>query len=117
VVSPCVVIVADALAGAVTLEGLTVQTGGSTGDCVVDVTVQPRFTVPLKLSAPTVMFEDDDPPGATASVESGAAARVNVWADADEGKARKTANRHKIAIPAGVLRNMSIDFDGSDFDG
>jgi hypothetical protein len=116
-VSPWVVIVAEAFAGAVTLAGLTVHTGGSTVDCVVDVTMQPRFTVPVKLSAPTVMFEDDDPPGATASGESGAAARVNVWADADEGKARKVAKKHKTAIPVAWLRNLSIDSDDSDFDG
>jgi hypothetical protein len=94
-VSPFVVIVAEALAGGVTVVGLTVQTGGSVVTCV-DVTWQARSTVPLKpLTVPIVMFEDDVPPGATASGENGAACRVTFWANAADGKIRRAAHRHR----------------------
>jgi len=99
VVSDCVVIVAEATAGAVTAAGLTVQTGMSTIVCVVEVTVQARSTVPVKLSAPTVTLEEDEPPGDTALGERGSASRVKVWAEAD-GKARRAANRQRAVIPA-----------------
>jgi hypothetical protein len=99
VVSDCVVMVADAMAGAVTVAGLTVQTGMSTIVVVVDVIVQARSTVPVKLSTPTVMLVEDVPPGDTALGERGSAARVKVWAEAT-GKARSAAKRHRAMIPA-----------------
>jgi len=100
VVSDCVVMVADAMAGAVTLVGLTVQRGMSTIVCVVDVTVQARSTVPVNpLSEPTVMLDEDVPPGDTALGERGSATMVKVWAEAD-GKARRAAKRHRAVIAA-----------------
>jgi hypothetical protein len=112
VVSTCVVMVAEALAGGVTLAGLTMQLGGSTVPWVVDVTWQPRSTVPLKpLSVPIVMFEDDVPVGGTASGDKGAACRVN-WAEADEGKTNNAANRHRAATTVCRVGRMNLDFDG-----
>ncbi len=76
VVWPVVVMVAVAPAGGVTVVGLTAQTGV---DVVgwFDETWQVRSTVPLKpLIAPIVMFEEEVPPGATASGENGAACKV-----------------------------------------
>ena len=76
VVRPVVVTVAVAPAGGVTVVGLTAQAGV---DVVawVDETWQVRATVPLKpLIVPTVMLEEEVPPGATASGENGAACRV-----------------------------------------
>jgi hypothetical protein len=114
-----VVIVADALAGGVTSAGLTVQLGGSTVVWVIDVTWQPRSTVPLKpLTVPTVMFEDDVPVGGTASGDRGAACSVNWpdWANADEGKANNTANRHRAATAVCRVGRMNLDFDDLKFD-
>jgi hypothetical protein len=110
------VIVAEALAGGVTVAGLTVQTGVSVN--VVGVTWQLRSTVPVKPgSVPIVMFEDDVPPGATASGDSGAACKVKFWADANDGKVRNAANRHKAPTRACAVRRRILDFDGKDFDG
>ena len=111
----CVVIVAEALAGGVTVVGLTVQTGVSVVVCVDD-TWQLRSTVPVKpLTEPTVMFVDDVPPGPTASGESGAACRVKFWATANEGKIRNAANRHKTESLACRERILNLDLDDSDF--
>jgi hypothetical protein len=117
------VIVAEALAGGVTVAGLTVQLGGSVIDWIVDVTWQPRLTLPLKpLSVPTVTFEDDVPPGATASGESVSACSVKVWAAASDGKIRNAANRHKTAVSAcpdhaelNGLDSNGLDFNDWDF--
>ena len=71
------VIVAVALAGAVTEVGLTVHTGGSTVACD-DVTWQLKLTVPLNpLTDPTWMVDAEVPPGATASGEKEDACSVN----------------------------------------
>jgi len=110
------VIVAAAVAGGVTVDGLTWQTGGSVK--VVGVTVQLRFTAPLKLLAPTVMFEAVVPPGTTATGDKSAACSVNLWAEADEdndNKVRKAAIDHKAAMPAYPLRTFKLDFNGLDF--
>jgi hypothetical protein len=123
VVPSIVVIVAEALAGGVTVAGLTVQLGGSVIDWIVDVTWQPRLTLPLKpLSVPTVTFEDDVPPGATASGESVSACSVKVWAAASDGKIRNAANRHKTAVSArpdhaelNGLDSNGLDFNDWDF--
>ena len=115
VVSDCVVIVAEAMAGAVTVAGLTVQTGMSTIVVVVDVTVQAKSTVPVKLSTPTVMLVEDVPPGDTALGLRGSAARVKVWAEAD-GKARSAAKRHKAAIPAWAVRMLNVNLNDSECD-
>jgi hypothetical protein len=107
-VRPIVVIVAEAFAGGVTVDGLTVQTGVSVK--FVGVTWQPRSTVPLKpLRVPTVMLEDEVPPGATASGENGVACSV-AWADAADDKVNK-APRHRAAIPACRVLS-SVDFEG-----
>jgi hypothetical protein len=115
-VSPMVVTVAEALALGVTVDGLTVQTGGSTTVVTVDVTTQARSTVPLKpLIAPTVMVDDEVPPGATASGLNGAACRVTPWADASDGRARQAASRHRVAMPVCRMRWVRGDFDESGF--
>jgi len=76
VVKPCVVMVAEALAGGVTVVGLTVQTGVSVVTCD-EVTWQVRSTVPVNpLTVPTEMFVDEVPPGSTASGDREAACRV-----------------------------------------
>jgi hypothetical protein len=108
--------VAEALALGVTVDGLTVQTGGSTIVVAVDVTAQARSTVPLKpLMAPTVMVEADVPPGATARGLNGMACRVTFWADALNGNASKVASRHIAAIPAGcIIRRIRLDIDELD---
>lgn len=100
---------AEALAGGVTVDGLTVQTGVSVK--FVGVTWQPRSTVPLKpLSVPTVMLDDEVPPGAIASGENGVACRV-AWADAPDNKVSKAAPKHSAAIPACRVLS-SLDFEG-----
>jgi len=110
------VIVAEAFAGGATVDGLTVQTGVSVK--FVGVTWQPRSTVPLKpLSVPTVMLEEEVPPGAIASGENGVAWRVAFWADAPDDNV-KAAHRHTATMPA--CRVLSrLDFEGlnEDFDG
>jgi hypothetical protein len=90
-----VVIVTDALAGGVTVAGLTVHTGGSTVDCAEDVTWQVKSTVPVKPgSVVTEMVVEEVPPGATASGESGEASRLKFCADAADNSVRQTATRH-----------------------
>ena len=112
-----VVIVAEALAGGVTVVGLGVQTGGSVVIGAVEVTWQARSTVPLNpLTVPTVMLEDDVPPGATASGENGDAWRVTFWADAGNPKVRRAAHRHRAAMPESGIRRMNLDCNGFDFD-
>jgi hypothetical protein len=104
------VIVAEALALGVTVDGLTVQTGGSTTVVTVEVTAQARSTVPLKpLIDPTVMVDDEVPPGATASGLNVAACRVTPWADASIGRASQAANRHTVAMPACRMRRVRGD--------
>jgi hypothetical protein len=111
------VIVAEALAGGVTVAGLTVHMGASTTVPVVDVTWQLRSTGALNpLVAPTEMFEDDVPPGSTASGDSGAACSVNC-ADAADGNASIAASRQSAAIAAYPLRSFRIDFIRLDFNG
>src|SRR5271169_5583504 len=105
--------VAVALAGAVTVAGLTRQTGGEVkfdGD-----TWQLRATVPLKLlTVPTVILEDDTPPGATASGANGAACRVKfAWAEASDGNVNNAVNRHRAGITARIFR---LDWDNLDCD-
>jgi hypothetical protein len=74
------VIVAAALAGDVTDAGLTVQTGVSEVCC--GVTWQLRLTVALKLlTVPTVMLEEDVPPGPTAMGENAAVVSVKSAVD------------------------------------
>jgi hypothetical protein len=110
-VSLWVVIVADALAGAVTVVGLTEQTGGSTRLWLVEVTTQLRVTVPVKSSTdPTVMIEDAVPPGATASGEKDAACKLKFCAAAAAGRITITraAHSHRAATPACPVR--STDF-------
>ena len=108
-------IVAEAFAGGVTVDGLTVQTGVSVK--FVGDTWQLRSTVPLKpLTVPTVMFADDVPPGATASGDSEAACRVKFWADAPDDKVSKAAHRHRAAMPQSGIRRMNLDCNGFDFD-
>jgi len=112
-VSLSVVIVAEALAGAVSEAGLTVHEGPlvKIGD-----TWQLRFTVPMKpLSAPTVMFADDTPVGGTASGDRGSTAKVKVWADAGDDNVRNAADRQRNAMPAGMVRTWNLDFKGLDF--
>jgi hypothetical protein len=112
------VIVADALAGGVTVAGLMLHAGGSVAACPADdgVTWQLRSTVPLKpLSVPTVMFADDVPPGGTAFSEREGACRVKVWADAADGNVRSAVHRHRTASPAGPPRTMNLDFDSLNF--
>ena len=118
VVPLCVVIVAEALAGGVTVVGLTVQTGVSTVDWVVEVTWQPRVTVPLKpFSVPTVMLEDDVPPGTTAFGDKAPACSVNVpWPAAESGKANKPASMHTAATPAYHVRWANQNLEGRKFE-
>jgi hypothetical protein len=115
VVKSVVVIVAVALAGGVTVAGLTVQAGVEVkfdGD-----TEQPKVTVPLKpLMTPTVMFEDDVPPGATASGENAAASKVKFCAVAPDPKLSIAARRHKAGMPARPARIFCLDCDGLDCD-
>jgi hypothetical protein len=114
-VSLCVVIVADASAGAVTVVGLIVQTGGSIRLWLVEVTAQLRVTIPVKPSTdPTVIFEDAVPPGATASGENAAACRLKFCAAAAAGRIMRAAHTHKAATPACRVRNP--DFGELNFD-
>ena len=109
-VSLLVVIVAEAVPGAVTVAGLTTHAGGSVK--VPGVTAQLRLTVPLKpLIAPTVIFEAEVPPAVTASGENGAACKVKLpCANAADGKARQAANRQSTAKPARGLRTMKTNW-------
>ena len=112
-----VVIVAEALAGGVTLAGLTVHPGASTTVCGwVGVTRQVRSTAPLKpLSVPTVTVAKEEPPGSIAVSDSAGACSVKLWADAVADKGRKTASRHA-TVAAFAARKVSLDFDGSGFE-
>jgi hypothetical protein len=112
-----VVIVTAAFAGGVTVVGLTTQVGGAVVVCV-DETWQVRSTVPLKpLTVPTVMLEEDVPPGATASGENGVACRVkSACAEAEESKVRNAVAAHKTAIMACRARIFSLGFDNVNFD-
>jgi hypothetical protein len=60
-------------------------------------------------TVPTATCADDVPPGATASSDSGPACSVKLCAPARDGKARKTANRHKAETPAYVLENLDFN--------
>ncbi len=114
VVSPLVVMVAEALAGGVTVAGLMVQAGGSVGDRFDAVTWQVRSTVPVNPGSVVIeMLMEEVPPGATASGESGEAVRAKFCAAAWEGQARRAATRHKAARPARRVRKMKRDFDNS----
>jgi len=119
------VIVADALAGGVTVAGLTVQTGGSTGDCVDEVTWQAKSTVPVNPgSVVTEIVVDEVPPGATASGESGEASRLKFCAEAADDSITQTATRHSVARLARRARKncctaknwMKLSFDNPDCD-
>ena len=101
VVWPVVVTVAVAPADGVTVVGLTAQAGVDVVACVEE-TWQVRATVPVKpLIAPTVMLEEDVPPGATASGENGAACRVkSAWAEADDSRVRNAVIVHSTEIAA-----------------
>jgi hypothetical protein len=115
-VSPIVVIVAEAITGGVTVAGLTEQVGVSVVDCgSAGVTWQLRSTVPLNpFTVPTVTCADDVPPGATAFSESGPASSVKLCADAHDGRARRTPSRQKAEIPADLLLATKLDSDKRD---
>ena len=109
-------IVAEALAGGVTVAGLTAQTGVDVVACDEDAW-HVRSTVPLKpLIVPIVMFEDEVPPGATASGENGVACRVKSCADACDVRVAKAAMQHRTASRACPVRKQSQNFDKLDFD-
>jgi hypothetical protein len=105
------VIVTEALAGGVTVAGLTAQVGVSVIVCgCAGATWQLKSTVLLNpFTVPTATCADDVPPGATASSDSGPACSVKLCAPARDGKARKTANRHKAETPAYVLENLDFN--------
>lgn len=106
VVWPIVVIVADAVAGGVTVAGLTAHVGVSTVVCgCAGVTSQLRSTVPLNpFTVPTVTGADEVPPGATASSDNGPACSVKFCADAHVDMPRKTANRQTDEILTCLFR-------------
>lgn len=113
-------IVTEALAGGVTVAGLTAQVGVSVIVCgCAGATWQLKSTVLLNpFTVPTATCADDVPPGATASSDSGPACSVKLCAPAHEGKARKTPNRHRAETPAYVLENLDFnkrDRNGPDF--
>ena len=112
-----VVIVAVALAGGVTVVGLTAQDGVEVVVCG-DETWQVRSTVLLKpLIAPIVILEEDVPPGASASGENGAACRVkSAWADAEDSNVRNAVMTHKTESVACAARILFFCFDGLDCD-
>jgi hypothetical protein len=105
------VIVTEALAGGVTVAGLTAQVGVSVIVCgCAGATWQLKSTVLLNpFTVPTATCADDVPPGATASSDSGPACSVKLCAPANDGKARKTANRHKPATSAYRLLAPELD--------
>jgi len=110
-----VVIVAEALAGALTVAGLTVHAGGSVK--VVGITWQLRLTVPVKpLTDPTVTIADEVPSGGTATGENADASRVKLCADA-AGKVKRAASRHRAATATWTVRWISVDCDGLDCNG
>lgn len=106
-----VVIVAEALAGGVTVVGLMAQVGVEVVACGA-VTWQVKSTVPANpLTVPTVMLEDVVPPGATAAGANGAACRVkSAWAEAEEIKVREAAVVQRIAKAARVARIFNLGF-------
>ena len=109
--------VTAAFAGGETVIGLTAHVGGEVV-LWVDETWQVRSTVPLKpLTVPTVMLEEDVPPGATAFGENGAACRVkSAWAEAEESNVRNTVVTHKTPSAACPGRIFSLGFDQLEFD-
>ena len=120
VVALVVVTVATALAGGVTVAGLTAHAGGEVVVCAEE-TWQASATVPVKpLRVPIVILEEAVPPGASASGENEAACRVkSAWADADDTLIR-AASMQNIEKPASVARIFNLDFndlngDESDF--
>lgn len=119
VVPVIVVMVAEALAGGVTLSGLTVHTGASTIVCAcAGATWQVRSTLPLKpFTVPTAMFAEDVPPGSTATSDSEGACSVKFCAEASAGKARKTASRHNAEMTGRSVRTISLGFEDSNCNG
>jgi hypothetical protein len=115
-VSSWVVIVAEALAGAFTVAGLTAHAGGSVK--VDGITWQLRLTVPVKPPTdPTVTIADEVPSGGTATGENAVASRVKLCADAEIGKLKSAANRQRAARLARAPRRLNAGFDGWDCDG
>ena len=109
-----VVTVAVAVAGTVTDDGLTVQTGVSVV-CCDDVTWQLRLTVPVNpLTDPTWIEEEDVPPGAIASGLNDAACRVNsdvpCWACAIQTERQANANAAAIRQTDILIRCELLDF-------
>ena len=116
VVSSLVVIVAEALAGAFTVAGLTVQAGGSVK--VEGITWQLRLTVPVKPPTdPTVTIADEVPSGGTATGENAVASRVKLCAVAAVGRLKSAANRQRAARLLRAPRRVNAGFDGWDCDG
>ena len=114
VVSSLVVTVAEALAGAVTVAGLTVHAGGSVK--VVGMTWQLRLTVPVNpLTDPTVTAADEVPSGGIATGENVEVSKVKLWAEAEIGRLNRAANRQRAARLARAPRWMNVD-DGLDCD-
>ena len=112
-----VVTVNAAFAGGETVIGLTAHVGGEFV-VWVEETWQVKLTVPLKpLTVPTVMLEEDVPPGATAFGENVAACRVkSAWAEAEQSNVRNAVVTHKTASAAYPGRIFSLGSDQLDFD-
>jgi hypothetical protein len=120
VVPVWVVTVAVAVPGTDTDAGLTVHTGVSVV-CCGDVTWQLRFTVPLNpLTGPTVIRDDETPPGATASGLNDAAVRVNsdvpcaaATVASTEARVNARSTQTHAATPR-LFANFTLDSNHSD---
>jgi hypothetical protein len=114
-----VVIVAEALAGGVTLAGLTVHSGALTIVCgCTGATWQLRSTALLKPpSVPTVTVAKEVPPGSIAFSDSAGAWSVKLCcADAFAGRVRKAASPQSATIAARPAKTISLGFDSLDLD-
>ena len=110
------VMVAVAVAGGVTVEGLTVHTGVDVVACV-PVTWQLRATVPVKPVAGSTRIEEDDvPPGAIATGSSEVVVNRNSlvpWASTAGASIRHTISNAGNA--ASLVQSFTLDGDPSNF--
>ena len=110
--------VALAVADGVAVAGLTVHTGVEVVACV-DVTAQPRATVPLNPFTGSTRIEIDEVlPGAMATGSSEDVVRVNSLvpcALAVGASIRSAANRQKPDKAPSPVQNFTLDSDPSNF--
>ena len=107
---------AEALAGAFTVAGLTAQAGGSVK--VDGNTWQVRLTVPVNPpTEPTVTVADEVPSGGIATGVKADASRVKLCAEAEIGRLKSAASRQRAARMTRAPPKVNAGFAGWACDG